>query len=423
MVSNMGKLNIKAGWFATMLAVILALPFALAFTFNLARDPFQIFIPDTPDDEVFLGGGGKSPYQHVGVVRHYSPRTIVVGHSLAANFRPTRVEAVLGWEKNYNLTVSGSPIYVHSRTLKFALEHAKIDQVLWAYSPVNMRLAANADNPLSPFPDYLYDHKRLNDLAFFATLPTNVTPYVEQKEALRVRLNGLRAATGEAVDPRDYANNSYFLEQNRFNDPEFVRDDIIGQGEAALKAYKLAAFTARPHFGMPKIKSLHIPATADFYENIRQNVYAPMAANPDTEFTLIIMPPLPLLYWQQLRATKPDTYSRYLAYVREAVHILSELDNLTILGFADERFAGDLRLYKDRVHYHMAVNDYMLDSIAAGREPLTPENVSRYLSRFDQMVGSYHLPQTFPVEEGLVPGKLDLEQARMIIDSYSKGAP
>lgn len=423
----MGKRNTKAGWFAAILVLALAVPFTLVFGFNLARDPFQLFTPDPAGEAVFLGGGGKGRYQHIGVARLYSPRTIIVGHSLAANFRPTLVEAVLGWEKNYNLALSGAPIYEHGRILKFALEHGDIDEVLWVFSPPNMRLGANVSNPQSPFPEYLYDSFRFNDLAFFATLPTNITRYVEEKQALAERLKAQRAATGEVVDPRDYATNWYFLEPNRFNAPEFVQGIIIGKGKAARTAYKQAVFNGRPRFGKTKIESLAIDPTDDFYENIRQNVYSPMAENPDTRFTLIIMPPLPLLYWQHLRSTDPDTYQTYLAYVREAVHILSELDNLTILGFGEEKFAGDLRLYKDHTHFHMAVNDYMLDSIAAGREPLTPENVSRYLSKFDRQVASYKLPAKWPVEkihgQVLTRGELDVEQARFIIDSYTNVTP
>lgn len=423
MVARVNKLELKTGWFAAILVAVLVVPFPIVLGINLARDPFQIFSRDPAGEEVFLGTGGKSRYQHAGIMRYYKPRSIVVGHSLAANFRATEIERILGWQDTYNLALNGSPIYEHGRIARFAMAHNDIEQVLWLFSPKNLRLGAQLTALDVQFPEYLYDDSRLNDLGFFATLPQSLTPYMEQKEALRKRLAALREA-GEPADPRNYSNTWYFLERNKFNVPQVAMTAIIGKGRAARKAYNEAIKMAPAPLGAAEIAQLEIPADDDFYENFQQNLYSVIEENPGTQFTVVIVPPLPLLYWKHLRATELDLYPRILAYVREAVTRLSVLDNVTVYAFGREKFTGDLRLYKDHAHYHMDVNDYILESIGAGREPLSAANVVQYLSDFDRDISSYRLPKSWPKVlpdgETLTRGTLEIGQARKIMQTWGE---
>lgn len=421
MTSPVDRQQVPTSWFAAILVAVLVVPFPLVLGVNLAMDPFQLVRRDPPGEVAFLGTGGKSRYQHAGIIRHYQPRSIVVGHSLAANFRATSVERILGWQDTYNLALNGAPIYEHARVVRHAMRHNDIEQVLWLFSPMNLRLGATVTNLTVDFPEYLYDDSSLNDLGFFTTLPQSLLPYREQKQALRRRLADLRAA-GEPADPRDYSNTWYFVEENRFNVPGVAQAAIIGKGRAARKAYQKAIKGAPAPFTGKEIARLEIPADDDFFANFHQNLYSVIAENPGTRFNVVIVPPLPRLYWQHLRATDTEFYRRILAYVREAVTRLSELENVTVYAFGREPFTADLRLYKDHVHYHIDVNDYILESIAAGREPLTPENVVRYLAGFDRDVRAYRLPGAWPNAlpdgEKLTRGELAIGQARKIMDSW-----
>jgi hypothetical protein len=412
----------SADWFIVVLVASLVLPFTVVLATNLARDPFQLFHAGPRGNEaVFLGGGGTSRYQNAGVIRYHQPRSIVLGHSLAANFLPTQVERLLGWRDTHSLTLNGSTIYEHGRIARFAAKHTDVEQVLWLISPMNLRLGASITNRHMDFPAYLYDDSRLNDLAFFATLPANLAPYMQRKKVLEEKLDRMHRRKQQA-DPRDYANAWHFLEPGRFNVPKRVRDVIIGKGRDARGAFNKAVAEAAAALGPEDIAQLAITADDNFHANFRQNLYEVIADHPMIEFSLVIMPPLPRLYWQQMRSMDPGFYFHILAYIREAVTQLDALDNVRVYAFARESYADDLRLYKDSIHYHIAVNDDMLQSIAAGKEPLTATKVADYLSDFDRDISRYRLPDSWPATQAqgkaLDLGKLDRQEAENIIRYY-----
>ena len=411
-------------WFALLLIAVMVVPVSAILLINLSKDPFQIFIADPLGDAVFLGGHGKSRYQQASVVRHYQPGSVVIGHSLAANFLPSRMEELLGWGRVYSLAMPGATIYEQSLVAQFALAHSDIERVLWLFSPVNLRLGAFVTQPKVKFPNYLYDNFRPNDLSFFATLPENLAPYVEQKQALRNRLKLARFSAKAKVDSRDYATAWHYINNHKFNVPYRVVNSIIGAGKDVRISYDQAVEKAGPGLTPTDISNINIDPDNNFFENLGRNVFAVIEANPDTQFSVVLLPPLTRLYWQHLRTSEPDKYKLYLAYVREATSILSKLDNVSLYAFGREDFSEDLRLYRDDVHFHIVANDYMLAEIAGGRGELSTKTVNKYLSAFDADVRSYRLPARFPVEklngELLKRGELTMDQAVQILESHTR---
>lgn len=405
-------------WFSGILVAVLTVPSLLAIGVNLAADPFQIFFP-TREEPVFLSEEGRDRYQHAGVVRHYRPESIIVGHSLAGNFQPTDVERLLGWRNTYNLTMRGSTIYEHRRVARFALEHSPVDKVLWLFFPANLRLPAKVYTPKTDFPEYLYDQSRANDLKFFATLPSNVTPYVHDVEVLRQKIERLNRGRAKPFEPRDLATNWEFLQDNRFNAAKEIEREILGDFAGKPLEYQDALAGTFPHLSPADIAQLAVSPEDDFFDNLERNLRATVADYPEVEFTIIPMPPLTFLHWQHLRISEPDTYRSYLFYVRHLVEVLSAYDNVSIFAYGQLPVAADIRLYRDHGHYHMAVNEYMLDLIARGDGQVTADDVDAYLSDFDRLLLEFRHESYRPVRPPglgrLVPGKLTLEQARMIV--------
>ena len=420
MNSSLFSADINPRWFALILAVTLVVPAASAFFVNLYRDPFQIMSADTPGEAVFLGGHGESRFQHAAVVRRYQPRSIVIGNSLAANFLPTRIEQIFSWPRAYSLILPGATFHEQSIVARFALEHSQVEQALWLSSPVDLRLGPFVVNPKVYFPHYLYDGTRLNDLTVFATLPANLAPYVERKKVLRARLKSARNEKGERVDPRDYATAWHFLKNHQFNVPLKVEGMTIGAGRDGRDKYSELASELEPRLTSSEIDSLIIGPEDGFHRNFQMNVYALIKDNPSTQFTLVILPPLPRLYWQHMRLTDPAKYKLTLAYVREATSMLAKLDNVRVYAFGREKLMDNLRLYRDETHYHIAVNDYMLTRIANGKTRLTSKNVSKYLSAFDAGIRNYRLEKRWPRlkynEELLRRGELTMEQAKYLVE-------
>ena len=422
MMMSLRSTGLSPQRFTFLLLAVMIVPVAAVIFVNLTRDPFQIFAGDNPPDAVFLGGHGESRFQHAGVIRHFRPQSIVIGHSLAANFLPTRVEKLLGWRRVYSLTMPGATIYEQSLVARFALEYSDVVHVLWLFSPVNLRLGAFTHQPKVYFPHYLYDDFQPNDLAFFATLPTNLTPYVEQKQALRERLRLARSSTKSKVDSRDYATAWHYSKNHKFNVPQQVETSIIGKGKRARILYDKSVLESEPRLSPEDVHNIAIDPESDFFENLQRNVFSLVEANPDTQFTVVILPPLARLYWQHLRSTELDKYKQYLAFIRDATLNLSKLHNIELYAFGLDEFTGDLRLYRDKEHYHIVANDYMLAEISKDKGNISAHNVDQYLSAFDSEVSSYRLPdrwsQLILDDEALKPGKLTTRQAQRILDSH-----
>jgi hypothetical protein len=413
--------TVRPQLFATVLVVALALPVIPVIALNLSADPFQIFFKDSSEEPVFLSTRGKDRYQQAGVVRHYQPNSIIVGHSLAANFQPTAVERSLGWRNTYNLTMKGSTIYEHQRVARFALENAPVEKVLWLFFPANMNLPAMVYTPKIPFPEYLYDKSRVNDMRFFATLPSNLAPYIADKEVVRADMRAINETVDPDYETRDLATNWQLMQDNRFNAGEEIFNEILGDFAAKPAAYKEALAASFDHLTASDIAQLPIDPNSDYVENIELNLRSVVADYPNTEFTIIPMPPLSVLHWQHLRISQPELYRTYLAYLRDFVDIMSDYDNAHIYYYADLPVAKDMRLYRDHGHYHMAVNEYLLELLAAGKGRVTLENVNQYLSDFDALVLEYdalnYQTVTIPGEPSLDHGHMDLPAARKIVSA------
>ncbi len=418
MMMSLTEDNIAPRRFAAILLLVMVVPVVLIIGHNLVLDPFQLFFADR-EDPIFLSTRGKDRYQHPAVVHHYQPRSIVVGHSLAANFPPTVIERQMGWRNTYNLTLQGSTIYEHRRVARLALENAPVEEVLWLFFPANLRLPAKVHTPKVTFPEYLYDESRGNDLKFFATLPWNVTPYVEEKAELRQQIADLNRRSGKRFDPRDLATNWHFLQENRFNDPEAVASEILGKYARKPQAYSDALAGTFGHLMPPDIDGLTVDPAANFFDNLDSNLRSVVADYPRVSFTVVPMPPLTLLHWQHLRITEPETYRSYLLYVRDTVQALSAYPNVKLFLFGNLSVARDMRLYRDHGHYHMAVNELMLELLARGEGQVNADNVADYLSHFDRVVLDYRADQYRPVmppdPAALSRGELSLEQAREIV--------
>ena len=216
------KRKVSQKTFSWILAGALSLPFIFSVSLNLLLDPFQLFIKDSKQPSVFLGGRGKDRYQHAGVVRSYQPKSVIIGHSHAANFFPSKVEGNLSWEGVYSLTLDGGPIYEQKRVLEFALSHSDVRNVLWLIAPYNLVAPANLTNPKLPFPEYLYDESRLNDLQLLITLPSQLLPYNFEKRAKRQSIINDEIKYSKKIDSRDRSTEWITKSLGEFNRPVAV---------------------------------------------------------------------------------------------------------------------------------------------------------------------------------------------------------
>ena len=405
-------------WFSIILALTLMLPAVISVAINLSSDPFEIFTQDSEASPAFLGGRGQDRYQHAGVIRQYQPRSVIIGHSHAANFLPTSVESTLNWKEVYSLTLDGGPPYEHNQIIEFALKNSALENVLWLFEPQNLAAAPTFTNPKMPFPEYLYDTSRMNDLTLFATLPKEFAKYVSLKDEKRTSITQEIELSGRTVDPRDRSTSWYHSEISRFNRPNEVAKLILGKSMKTFE--KVTNPGAMWELNEEKIDRLVISDLVNFDSNIDRNFLSPVLKHPEVNFTFIALPPFPTLFWKTRKLTRESGYKQDLAYIRAFVKKVAPYKNVEVYGFGTDMFTNDLRLYKDNKHYHIAVNEFMLNAISQKTNKLTTENIDKYLVEFDRAINTYSLPKkSYPKKQVRKNRKeLNIAEATTIIASY-----
>ena len=81
----------------------------------------------------------------------------------------------------------------------------------------------------------------------------------------------------------------------------------------------------------------------------------------------------------------------YLYFVKEVVRLCEPVANIEIYGFDNEDFTGDITNYKDAIHYTKDINSLIIQSIAAGRNRLTVENVDGYIDTLYKRAENYDI--------------------------------
>lgn len=374
---------------AIILIVSLVFPVALSIAINLYLDPFEIFSIDNRNPNVFLGGRGRDRYQHAGTLRHYQPKSVIVGNSYAANFLPSNLESYLNWNEVFSITLDGSSLYEQSRVLKFGLQHAQLENVLWLAPPSIFSAPFDYIYPKLPFPDYLYNTTHIDDLKLYTTLPTKIYQYSKERSEKLQSINEESKRIGSPIDPRDRSTEWYSIHRSKFGRANNVASRIFKK--AKITQQDISPLISTKLLSRNKISTgtLSPDRLFNFSQNIQYNILPLVREYPEVKFTFIIQPPFPLMFWQHLKASNLEEYVDQLLTVNDFVTELSAHPNVDVFGFGMVAHTWDLNMYKDGTHYHPKLNVDMLSRIANSENKLDQSNIVTYLQQFDASVTQY----------------------------------
>jgi len=361
--------------FRTFSLSLIAAPivlFACLVAVNLTLDPDQIFFK-TRDYPFF--SRGLTYYKNAGIINQYDVKNIILGGSLMDNVIPSELETAMGWHDVYTLTLDGSNQKNVYDIATYAMSRHNVQNVLLCLQPE--RLA----NPASALPgmaasaknfNYLYDSSRLNDLMVFLQEPRYFIKSASRGKRQRKAINaekypGFRQKDLLAASKDLYAH--YMSYYTHYNRPLFISS--------------LAATTRPPAL-------LTEAGKQNMAENFDRYIAPLLQAHSKTSFYIII---------------PPGTFlSRYVdrniyAYgIRFLVEKLSQYPNVKIHGFSNEPFNADLRLYTDLDHFHIEAARFIIQALAHDSHRLTPQNVDEYISRFNQTMAHYKLPEAWQTD-------------------------
>lgn len=341
----------KRRWALAVLAAALLLLAVCAGTVRLV-DPFFHYRAPDPAGEVWF----DQRAQGAGLLRSQQYRTILLGSSLAANYRPFWFD-VFYETATVKVTFPNGGFREFGQALDYAFARQDVERVIFGLDP-NLLSRSPAEEP-DQLPGYLYDDNPWND-----------GQYLLNKDALlRSAYMVLKKAQGETQELQD----AFVWDGN----VSFNREEALG--------------------GYQRSESIEAEKPADcFRENYLANlaeVTGWLEKYPDASF-IFYFSPYSILFWD--KADRLGETEAVLAMLDEVTEILLRYDNAELQFFMDD-FAviTDLRNYADHIHVAGRVTYQMSRSMPSGEYRLTAENRRERLDALRDFVVNYNYTEIF----------------------------
>lgn len=294
-------------------------------------------------------------YEEAGLIRSQDYSAVVMGTSLAANYRASWFTEGLG-AQTLKITFPDGWISEFDTALTLAFDtHPDLEQVFFGLDP-NILIRSDRERTVE-LPQYLYDQNPFNDVEFYLNADSIVLAF----QTLAARAAG----TGTDLD------SAYLLTT------ECSRGNAIG-------GY------VRPEISGSTLPEDSYKAACD--ENLAV-LERWLTEHPDTEFT-IWFPPYSILYWDKV--TREGRADAVIQAVEYATQRLLKYDNVKIHCFLiDYNVIQDLSQYADHVHASTTVTYRTAQCLMEGKFRFTEENYQLRLDELRQFVANYDYDQIF----------------------------
>ena len=332
-------------WAAALLLTVAVLLALCAGTVRLV-DPFFHYHDPDPEGEVWF----DQRAQGAGLLRSQEYETLLMGSSLAANYRPFWFDVFYD-TSTVKVTFPNGGFGEFTRALDYACTQQDVNRVIFGLDP-NLLARSPQEEP-DQLPDYLYDDNIWND-----------GQYLLNKDVLlRSGYTLLKKAAGETQTIQD----------------AFVWDgNVFFSRQLALAGYE-----------RPEKTGTVLPADA-FLENCRENLAAVtgwLEKYPDTEF-IFFFSPYSILFWDKM--DRLGQTEAMLTLLEETTATLLRYDNAELQFFmADTDAITNLDNYADHIHVAGRVTYRMAQAMPTGQYRLTAENRAEVLDGLRDFVVHY----------------------------------
>ena len=341
----------KKRWAIGLLAGFLAILTLCALTVR-AVDPFFHYRAPNPEGEVWF----DERYQAAGLLRSQSYETVLMGTSLAANYRPFWFDVFYD-TSTVKVPFPNGGFHEFTQAMDYAYARQDVKRVIFGLDPnILARPISEAPDQL---PAYLYDDDPWND-----------GQYLLSKDVLlRSAYTGWEKARGRTLPLQD----------------AFMWDGTMYfSRELALGSYE-----------RPEIAEKPLPADV-FLENCDDNlavVKSWLEAHPNTEF-IFFLSPYSILYWDKMQ--RQGETEAVFALLRHTAEALLPYENAELQCFlTDTDVICDLENYADHIHVAGRVTYAMAQAMPGGEYRLTEENYRERLDALHSFVVHYDYEKIF----------------------------
>lgn len=291
-------------------------------------------------------------YQNPGLAKHASYDSVIIGSSMTENFDAAWFDEAYGIH-TLKLNYEGAS----AENLRIAVECARDEKgknLKYVFGCLDMEiLTVDAEKPIFPLPEYLYDDFLCNDIY-----------YLLNKDVLFQDVwNVLKENAEGTIEPINKAYCWYEDQKDGFSKENVLQHvdlpesfDVIAQQEPMI-----------------------LEETVRSVEKIKDFILK----YPETNFQFFYSP-YSIAYWYNSYAA-----GRFLIAAENLEYSMKELlecENLDLYFPSNPEMITDLDSYKDLGHYDMGVQYQIFEEMKNEKNMLTMENYGEYMEDFRQMV-------------------------------------
>lgn len=332
-------------WVCGLLAGIIALLAACGAVVYVVDPCLYYRIPDKWQPVLF-----NERYQMAGLARNVEADTVLVGTSMAANYRASWIEETFGTSA-VRLTIPDGYYSEFDQVMDLLFQAQDQERVIFA---MDLNTLVRDESGLTgALPDYLYNSSPLDDIQ-----------YLLNKDTLYYSVYTLLAnhwGQGDTIDE------GFTWDQNEW-----------WNHMSALKNYQ-----------RPEIAGGQLPAGA-YAADVAANLAVLegwITRHPETEFD-IFLSPYSILFWDKV--IRDGSVEAVFAAIRQVGETLLQYDNVKLYGYLmDADIVADLDNYCDYVHHSGAVCQEILAMLRADEGRLTAENLEETLASWHEFVIHY----------------------------------
>lgn len=332
-------------WVCGLLAACAVLLAACAAVVYFVDPCLYYRIPEDWDPVLF-----SERYQAAGLAKNVPADTVLIGTSLAANYRRSEIAETFGTTA-VRITIPDGYLSEFDKTMDVLFRSQDPQRVIFGLD-ANI-LVRDESGLTSAMPDYLYNGNPFDDVK-----------YLINKDTLYY--------------------SAYVLMANRWDEADTLDEGFTWDGDVWWNHA-----TALANYTRPEIVQETVPADA-YLRHASDNldvVEGWITAHPETEFD-IFFPPYSILFWDKT-ARLGETEAVFAA-LDLACERLLQYDNVRLYNFLmDPDIVLDLDNYCDYVHHSGAVCTQVLAKMAAGECRMTEENYRDTLAQWRDFVVDY----------------------------------
>lgn len=288
-------------------------------------------------------------YMNDGISRHFEYDSIITGTSMTQNFQTSLWDELFG-TTSIKIPASGARYKEINDMLERAYKYhdGEIKLVLRGLD-LTMMISDKDAQEYDEYPEYLYDDNLWNDVH-----------YVLNKDIFFDYLTYVLQYTAEGRVSTDFDHYKVWGSPYYYN-----VDELLEKYDRVEKTDEVI------HLSEEEKKIIE--------DNLNQNVIVLIKNHPETQFYLFF-PPYSILYWDDLNNKGNVQWN--IEMQRYAIEMLLPLENVHLYSFFDDYLMmGDLRNYKDTIHYGLIYSNQIMENMKNEVGLLTPDNYEQYLEK------------------------------------------